>query len=53
MIDVGLNGGDNSGIKPAKSEMINGGEPSVIHVSAIRSEQRLGESVEDLLASYE
>ena len=32
MIDVGPNGGDNFiGIKPAKSEMINGGEPSVIH----------------------
>jgi hypothetical protein len=32
MIDVGPNGGDNYiGIKPAKSEMINGGEPAVVH----------------------
>ncbi|MDA8703175.1 hypothetical protein N9M30_04395 [Pseudomonadales bacterium] len=32
MIDVGPNGGDNYiGIKPAKSEMINDGEPAVVH----------------------
>ena len=32
MIDVGPNGGDNFiGTKPEKSDMINGGEPSVIH----------------------
>ena len=32
MIDVGPNGGDNFiGTKPEKSDMINEGEPSVIH----------------------
>ena len=32
MIDVGPNGGDNFiGSKPAKSEIINVGKPSVIH----------------------
>ena len=32
MIDVGHNGGDNIvGTKPEQSDMINEGEPSVIH----------------------